>query len=264
MNKKHLFLQERNRLQNLFLSTDNCNHILRKIFNKKTNTQISEGEVIFEGIFKWDLIFEGFQYWSCDCDWTVKSLDDDCDCQAYKKFKEKIPENCSDPYFNTLYCEIRPILDDEYPAVLRKMKTQIELTNDTIRKENDKIKGEYARDRKCYKTEEEFKYALKQKLNSPTFVLIVKELRSNATTKEQLVSIFKKDSIQIVFIDDVIETEKGQSVMVEELDIVDENLKKQVRVLREENKVLRKKVKELEEENECLKNKSIKQYFDKK
>jgi hypothetical protein len=79
-----------------------------------------------------------------------------------------------DEHCINVFSEIKPILGDDYPCVLRKMKDQIELTTSN----NDL--GLFRH-----------------------FLLIIKEYNSNTTTKEQLVKIFKQTNIKILFIDEL-------------------------------------------------------------
>jgi len=78
---------------------------------------------------------------------------------------------------NVLCCEIKPTLSDDYPCVLRKLKTQIELTNVD--------KGYF------------------QKINKK-YVLIIGSFTSNNTSVEQLISIFNQTGIKIVFIHELV------------------------------------------------------------
>lgn len=68
-------------------------------------------------------------------------------------------------------CEIKPIIGDDYPCILRKMKAQIKLSK-TSKKFEDKI---------------------------PRYVLFVKDFNSEETTKEQFVEIFRKSNINVIF-----------------------------------------------------------------
>jgi hypothetical protein len=79
---------------------------------------------------------------------------------------------------SVLCCNIEPTLNDNYPYILRKIKEQMELTN------NDKtLLSEYP----CKK-----------------YILLVEKFNSKYTTKEQLISIFKQSNIMIIFISDEI------------------------------------------------------------
>lgn len=93
--------------------------------------------------------------------------------KLFKNIKKRIdnyePTKECDIYFadlcSSIYVEIKPLLGDDYPNVLRKMNTQIKLTNDK--------KG--------------------------VFVLFINEYSSSTTTKEQLVAIFSQSNIRVVF-----------------------------------------------------------------
>ena len=74
-----------------------------------------------------------------------------------------------------IYCEIKPILGDDYPCVLRKMNTQISATEMKI---GDK---EYNR-----------------------YVLLVDKFESSVTTDEQLIEIFKQSNIRVIFANQII------------------------------------------------------------
>jgi hypothetical protein len=89
-----------------------------------------------------------------------------------------------DEYWNSLdadidiYIEIKPLLGDDYPCVLRKMSTQIELTNQ--------------------------KY-IREKTKTPRYALLLKEFKSTTTTIDELVKIFKQSNIHVIFVSDFIQ-----------------------------------------------------------
>lgn len=97
-------------------------------------------------------------------------------------YVEKINENqykisidiCG--YYSAVCCELKPTLSDDYPAVLRKLNTQIELTR------NDKTNF--------------------SKLNKK-FILIIESFTSDHVSKKQLITIFKQSNIKIVFTDEI-------------------------------------------------------------
>jgi hypothetical protein len=129
---------------------------------------------------------------------------------------------------STLYIEIKPLLGDDYPNVLRKMNTQIKLTNDSD--------GRY--------------------------ILLIGEYASSTTSKEQLIQIFKQSKIRVVFTDDLsieLPCKPIEDVVVQ---LQDTKLMK----LEQENKVLREKL--LRTEEELLKmqkpTKTMKDYYGKK
>lgn len=79
---------------------------------------------------------------------------------------------------SVLCCNIEPILNDNYPHILRKIKEQMELTN------NDKT--------------------LFDEYHCKKYILLIEKFNSKYTTKEQLISIFKQSNIMIIFITDEI------------------------------------------------------------
>lgn len=289
---------EHNKLQNLFLHHENVEKLLKKIFIKKTSKDINitTGKITFEGMFNWDLIVDKYEWYLCECDFEKK---EECDCEIYKKFNKqyKIPEDFhSFLKFNELYCEIKPCLGDDYPCVLRKMKTQIELTNNYAEKYNEDIKKSYEKDykedwemRKYFNTHKGmYDFSLNHEYIKPVYILIIKDFNSTTTTKEQLITIFNQTSIKIVFIDELINDSQKKIIMEQvedklmisfnEKELLEPNsipitvnlLEIQEKLLQteEKNKKLEEKIKQLEEEIQLLKthkqNKSIKDYFGKK
>lgn len=83
-----------------------------------------------------------------------------------------------------IFCEIKPLLSDDYPNVLRKMKTQI-----TLQKELNQ-KSHFPGDRNHY-----------------IYVLILKEFVSNTVSKDQLIQIFDNSDIHIIFTDEIFDDE---------------------------------------------------------
>lgn len=158
-------------------------------------------------------------------------------------------------YNYAVCCELKPTLSDDYPVVLRKLKTQIELT------QNDKTKFS----------------GLKKKI-----ILIIGSFTSIHVSKEQLIAVFKQSNIKIIFTDEIFETSKSvvaikrvnattnaeqslvENKLFEENKILTDNL------LQTQQKLLQaeEKIKQLEEEILSLKSqkqgKSIKDYFGKK
>ena len=269
---------QHNKLQNMFLENENIDKLLKTIFKKTSkNIEIGSGDIQFEGMFNWDLIVRNYEWWLCECDWTDEAKHQ-CDCEINKKHKErhKIPEGCGDLKFDELYCEIKPLMGDDYPCVLRKMNTQIELTNNYAKKQNEKheqvMKNEYDNDRDMRRYYNQHKgmyaYELKQGTIKPKYVLIIKDFDSTTTTKEQLITIFNQSRINIVFIDELFTSQ----IITEQ---IQDNSVQPIQQEIEENKLLREKllqaeekIKQLEEEILSLKtqkqSKSIKDYFVKK
>jgi len=155
-------------------------------------------------------------------------------------------------YQHSVCCEIKPTLGDDYPNVLRKLKIQIDLTN------NDKTVFEY----------------WKQK-----YVLIIGTYTSTTVSKKELIEIFGQTGIKIVFTSEIIgQTKRNmiQPVNIEQAKFDTTALEEEFRLLKERNtqleeehKILKERNTQLEEEirllKECKKpGKSITDYFDKK
>ena len=191
---------EHNKLQNLFLKNENVENLLKKVFKKYKNIKIDKGKVIFEWKFNWDLVVKEYRWCLCDC---TKEC---CDCEVYEQFVEKYihSEWYASIKFHELYCEIKPLLGDDYPSVLRKMTSQIELTNNYARKENEPFNELSEQNRYIIFTKEE-RFDNSQCSIHPTYVLLVKDFRSSVTTKEQLITIFKQSNIRVVFFDEFID-----------------------------------------------------------
>lgn len=85
----------------------------------------------------------------------------------------------------SICCELKPLLGDDYPCVLRKMKQQIDSTKRHIK--------EY-----CYDNNSPFKEKVK-------FVLIVKEFKSDVTSLKQVQTIFAQHSIKLILLDSFIQ-----------------------------------------------------------
>jgi uncharacterized protein (DUF3820 family) len=271
---------EHNKLQNLFLNNENVEKLLKIIFKTSKNIQIISGDIKFEGMFNWDLIVSDYQWCLCECDWTDENRSG-CDCEINKKFREryKIPEGavCGDLKFDELYCEIKPLMGDDYPCVLRKLNTQIELTKNYATKQNEES-DKYMKEemRRYYKTNEEYTYDRSQRHITPIYVLLIKDFNSTTTTKEQLITIFNQSRIKIIFIDELFNNLPSQIIreQVEQIQDITIHTTPQQET-EEENKLLREKllhaeekIKQLEEEIQSLKtkkqSKSIKDYFGKK
>ena len=135
---------EHNKLQNLFLEEENVKTLLKHVNKQSKNVYSEIGICKVEGIYNWDLTVEDSNWWLCSCDWDIEDKNC-CDCETFKKFieKYKIPNSVGQGgcvSYHNYYCEIKPLLGDDYPCVLRKMKQQIELTNNYADKENEETK----------------------------------------------------------------------------------------------------------------------------
>jgi hypothetical protein len=136
-------------------------------------------------------------------------------------FDDKVKLNICYDAWSDIYCEIKPLLSDDYPNVLRKMKNQIKLTKES------KKKGIY--------------------------VLIVKDFVSDTVNKEQLIKIFKDSDINIIFVNE----NKNENQIINQIEYNGtDNYVKLIKELKdnlEKEKILNK---ELIIENEELKNKN--------
>ena len=200
---------EHNKLQNLFLDDENVKKLLKHVNNQTNNKNvyIDVGPGIVEGIYNWDFTVESSSWWLCSCDWSLEDKEE-CDCETFKKFMKKynIPEKMktmgfSDMRYRDYYCEIKPLLGDDYPNVLRKMKQQMELTDCYVSKQNEKEKEDFKKQNysRNYDTAA-YNHILRQMLLAPKYLLIVKEFKSS-TTVEELIDIFGRQDIMIVFLD---------------------------------------------------------------
>ena len=239
---------EHNRLQNLFLNKTNTIQFLRKIlFNQTIKVPKSARynfRTVFESTFNWDISIENITNYKCHERLHDGAYDDiyECDCEL---------DDTKINYFNDICVEIKTLLGDDYPGVLRKMKTQIKLS-----------RNEYM-DKDALNEFQRYKY-------TPTFVLLIKDFNSSTTSKEQLIAIFKQSSIRVVFLNEVF----GEDVVSMEEKTSEEKPSIQNQIEDSENTILREKlfqaeqkIKELEEEILLLKKpkntKTIQHYFTK-
>jgi hypothetical protein len=122
-------------------------------------------------------------------------------------------------YQCNIFCEIKPVIGEDYPCVLRKLKTQQELTMNDIKK----------------------KYEDRYFLNKKIYILIIETFTTTYTTKEQLIEIFSQTGIKVIFTNDIFSSD-----ILEKLDYKTS--------LIEENKILKNKVLQLEEKIKLLEN----------
>ena len=170
---------------------------------------------------------------------NVEDMYEDIRIKFYKKIFEKYFPNTSyvfkkenenqytakirvlsEDYDYALCCELKPTLSDDYPCVLRKMRTQIQLTK------NDKTK---------------FNILLKR------YILIIGNFISAYTSKEQLVAIFKQSNIRVIFADELF----GPSNTIEYIN-TNQLLPDSSSIMLENNKILSYKLSQAEEKNRQL------------
>jgi hypothetical protein len=174
--------KEYNKIQNLFLEEKNIEKLVRRTGHFPKNSYICPDGVIFEGMFNWDVILTDTTWGQCDCNEETITLNG-CVCELNKQFRknyELTDENHSLD-FGEVYCNIQPLLGDDYTYILRKMKGQIELTENYTKNEKDES-VEYFKNK---------------------YVLIIKEFISTTTTIQQLRTIFRTSDIQIIIIDEI-------------------------------------------------------------
>lgn len=261
---------EHNKIQNLFLDDENVQKLLKHMNNQtknKKNMWVEVGEVIVEGKYNWDLTVEGSSWGLCSCDWDTKDSDNNskCDCETFKTFMNRfsIPQNtgfdcmpCRD-----YYCEIKPLLGDDYPNVLRKMRQQIELTDNYASKRNEKEEEEFKEQQRFNGryNHTQYNHILKHLLLSPVYVLIVKEYKSSSTTFESLVDIFARHHIKVIRLSDIIlpvQVESISDAVSREVESDLQNKCSKCSAYEQEIEQLKIQCKRLEEENSLLKSKS--------
>ena len=186
---------EHNKIQNLFLEEENQNRLIDLLFNPKSiinkiqnglihkdfnkyfekyegdmsfNQLFTIYKIEFETTYNWDVFLKikgqyfNFiykkEYWRKEWNILEKYFTDifnikKCEVSSYSDGKT----NASLNYNSYIYIEIKPILGDDYPNVLRKMKQQKNLTSC-----NTEMMREH-------------------------YILLVKDFASSTTTKEQLI-----------------------------------------------------------------------------
>lgn len=175
--------REYNNIQNLFLEEKNIEKLVRRIGHFPKNSYICPDNAIFEGMFNWDVILTDTRWGQCDCDEETIS-GSGCICELNKQFMKRyeLTDENRSLDLGDIYCNIQPLLGDDYTYILRKMKGQIELTENYTKNEKDES-VEYFKNK---------------------YVLIIKEFISTTTTIQQLRTIFKISNIQIIIINEIL------------------------------------------------------------
>ena len=242
---------EHNKIQNLFLEKENQNRLIDLLFNPKSiinkiqnglihkdfnkyfekyegdmsfNQLFTIYKIEFETTYNWDVFLKikgqyfNFiykkEYWRKEWNILEKYFTDifnikKCEVSSYSDGKT----NASLNYNSYIYIEIKPILGDDYPNVLRKMKQQKNLTSC-----NTEMMREH-------------------------YILLVKDFASSTTTKEQLIQIFNQSNIKVIFLKDI--TEGDVKLIETNKDNISE-LKKYIIKLEEENTMLKETLKQYE------------------
>lgn len=225
----------------------------------KLNRSLKTSKIIFEDKFNWDFILyhndeQNIQF-NTKCD--VKNLTFEKVINLIiKKYNFKESEIGGDnkevnvnmyiySYNDSIICcELKPILGEDYPHVLRKMKNQMELTEN------------YTKFKKKWKK----------------YILIIGSFTSTCTSKRDLIKIFNQSNIKIIFTDELFETSKSvaiKSVNTNTEQLLPENKFITDNLLQTQQKLLQaeEKIKQLEEEILLLKtqkqSKTITDYFNK-
>jgi uncharacterized protein (DUF3820 family) len=265
---------EHNKIQNMFLEQENIKKIARISqigFRYKKNIDFCDyARSEFEGEFNWDVIINDLCYnkIKCNCNWDEMKEDDSCECKYENDDKNtyELPN---------LYIEIKPLVGDDYPCILRKMKLQKGLTQDGLEREKKEMSHGvgHTKHLACQFTEEErgdLEY-LKKNPNAYTgkFILLIKEYKSTNTPKDKLVEIFKQSGIMVIFINELWDKTQIQlsNEQVEPLQLVNlTSMEEENKMLREHLEKAEKKIKELETMLLALKKqpKTINDYFVKK
>lgn len=195
---------EHNKLQNLFLDDHFCrkiydhnvdwvqkiqelyeNELFTKIFgDQRFNEQITKKiNVQFEAEYNWDVKIS--YYIDIKSDKLTTSKYDDFEIMrtltkktpiewSYDYVSPRVYEFCASQFESiSVFIELKPLLGDDYPEVLRKMSTQIKLTK------NDKT------------------------FTFNRFYILVKDFDSSTTTREQLIKIFLQHDIKVIFMEDL-------------------------------------------------------------
>lgn len=158
---------EHNKIQNMFLDKEDVSKRLGRVIGYP----ILATKIEFEGQCNWDVIVQGKilikcrpnTYGNCKiCSILCKSLDD--------------PDSSPTLHDIEFFIEIKPTLDNDYPCVLRKMKSQIKQTT---------IKSG------CFQEN----------------LLLVKEFNSTSTSMEQLKQIFGQTNIRVAFLEGIPKSE---------------------------------------------------------
>ena len=137
---------EHNLLQNIFLDQDICRRFCKTLCSN--NGGSSEVIESFDFVKKFNIEFEAKYNWDVIIDYIRNG--------SYK----------------TIFIELKPVVGDDYPCILRKMKKQITLMSQPR-------KGHINERGLC--------------------VLVIETFNSKTTTREQLKEIFRQGNILVVF-----------------------------------------------------------------
>lgn len=257
-----------NKLQNLFLRKENVKKLVKQFYTGM-NTATSCSRCVFESSYNWDVEISDLRYT------RKKSLCNECkiDNAIYCDDCEYIDGEEEARYLPNIYMELKPILGDDYPNVLRKMKTQISLTNDKLNKEKQEILHDagYVEGKQQLFQSEDLRDAIKFVNNNSRyfsggeFVLLVQNFESTSTNKDDLKRIFNQAHIRIIFTNELFDDSLLQIHPETSLTLAEDN-----KFLQEKLSQAEEKIKQLEKQLLLLtsqpsnKQKTLKEYFGKK
>jgi hypothetical protein len=242
---QNLFLEEENQnrlIDLLFKATKQKFNKINEGFNHKDYSkyfqdckkssmsfhQLFRMKVEFETKYNWDILLQINNNWgggSIDIKFKEEYMNNDLDI-VQKYFNDifdfdnkNMLSGCRTPkllYIDgyNIYIEIKPLLGDDYPNVLRKINQQKNLTYCDLDKRDDR--------------------------NVRIIILLVKDFASSTTTKEQLIQIFKQSNIKVIFLKDIIEGD----VKLIETNI--DNISEYIIKLEKENTILKERLKQYE------------------
>ncbi len=245
---------EHNKMQNLFLEEENQNKLYDVLFNHKSLINKIQNGLIHKDFNKYFEDFEDYKEWlknlfsinkiefEAKYNWDILiHTEEHILSLQYKKEYWKEEKNILKKYFidifnfkncyvnnenegvdvsillikPSIYIEVKPLLGDDYPNVLRKMKQQVNITS-------------------CDKD---------NRLCKKLYILLVKDFASSTTTKEQLIEIFQQSNIKVIFLKDI--TEGDVKLNETNKDNISE-LKEYIIKLEEENTMLKETLKQYE------------------
>lgn len=259
-----------NKLQNMFLREENVKKLVKLLYPWK-NTVTSNFKCEFEASYNWDAEISDLRCTrkkslcnECKIDNTTYC--DDCEYINGDEFEEpRILPN--------IYMELKPQLGDDYPCVLRKMKTQISLTMDKLKKEKQEILAEagYVEGKQQLFASEELRDAYKfintnyEYFLGGKYVLLVQNFESNSINKDDLKRVFNQTHIRIIFVNELFDDSLLQIRPETSLTLAEDN-----QFLQEKLSQAEEKIKQLEKQLLLLtsqpsnKQKTLKEYFGKK
>jgi hypothetical protein len=251
---QNLFLEEENQnrlIDLLFKATKNKFNKINEGFNHKDYSEYFQGskknsmtfhqlfkiKVEFETKYNWDILLQikngsivvefKEEYKNYDLKILQKYFNDIFNFDNKNMLIERglewarTPKTLLDSDSYNIYIEIKPLLGDDYPNVLRKMNQQKILTYCDLDK----------------------KFFTKFNKDKGIIILLVKDFVSSSTTKEQLIQIFNQSNIKVIFLKDIIE---GDVKLIEtNIDNISE-LKEYIIKLEKENTILKERLKQYE------------------